>query len=358
MMQPEVIGSSRYAPPDLPVKISCPHEVAAPQGARPKLARRWEQQRHAGRRMGMGPGVARARWAALAVAGLLLLAACGEASPDQQVGAGPERTTTTAPSIEPTAPPELDKPPPVTVGFFDESVALQAWSYCYRTVCANGSPPTEPPDVGNPGEVVVEFPLAGWSFTAFFQPAANECGRIQEVPLEAAGDGRFVLQPAGHAGAYDVTLFGRGGGSLSTTFRWTTPIDGALPTPQARLAVVSGDDGQPDSYGVELEVTNLARTPKHASARITVQAANGEAVTFNAERDDARCQREGTVYWDGPDEKGLAAADLGEAPFAYRVELVLDGARYVATATWPADEIVGNEPSVALHFTPNLPGLS
>jgi hypothetical protein len=307
--------------------------------------------------MGMRSGMARTRWAT-ALAGLLLLAACGEAAPDPQVGASPERTTTTAPSVEPNAPPGLDAPPPVTVRFFDESVALQAWSYCYRTACVHGSPSAQPPDVGNPEEVVIEFPLAGWSFTAYFSPAANECGRIQEVPLEAAGDGRFVLRPAGHAGAYDVTLFARGGGSLSTTFRWTTPIDGALPTPQARLAVLAGDDGRPDSYGVELQVTNLARTPTQASARITVQAANGEAVTFNAERDDARCHPEGTVYWDGPDEKGLAAAALGEGPFTYRVELVLDDARFFATASWPADEIVGNEPSVALHFTPNLPGLS
>jgi hypothetical protein len=308
--------------------------------------------------MGMGSGMARTKSATVALAGLLLLAACGEATPDPQGGASPEGTATTAPSIEPTTPPELDAPPPVTVGFFEKSVALQAWSYCYGSVCINGSPPAEPPDVGSPEEVVIEFPLTRWSFTAYFRPAANECGRIQEVPLEAAGDGRFVLRPAGYAGAYDVTLFGRGGGSLSTTFRWTTPIDAALPTPQARLAVLANPDGRPDSYGVELELTNLADTPRQASATITVQAADGDAVTFNATRSRTRCQPEGTVYWDGPDEKGLAAVALGEGPFTYRVKLVLDGARYVATAAWPADEIVGNEPSVALHFSPNLPGLS
>jgi len=244
------------------------------------------------------------------------------------------------------------------VRFFDESVALQAWTFCYRSLCADGAPPAEPPDVGDPEEVVIEFPLTGWSFTALFRPAANECGRVQEVPLEAAGDGRFVLRPAGDAGAYDVTLFGRGDGDLFATFRWTTPIDGTLPTPQARLAVLANRDGPAQSYGVELELTNLARTPRQASARITVQAEDGDTVTFNATRSRTRCLPEGTVYWDGPDEKGLAAAALGEGPFTYRVELVLDGARYLATATWPADEIVGNEPSVALHFTPGLPRLS
>jgi hypothetical protein len=149
-----------------------------------------------------------------------------------------------------------------------------------------------------------------------------------------------------------------GNGDLFVTFRWTTPTDGPLPTPQSRLALIADHDGRPDSYGVELELTNLARTPKQASARITVQAADGKALTFTAERSDTRCLPEGTVYWDGRDEQGLAAAALGDGPFTYRVELMLDGARYVATAIWPADEIVGNEPSVALRFTPNLPGLS
>jgi hypothetical protein len=37
---------------------------------------------------------------------------------------------------------------------------------------------------------------------------------------------------------------------------------------------------------------------------------------------------------------------------------VLDGVRYVAVADWPDHEIVGNEPSVALDFTPDLPALT
>ena len=173
--------------------------------------------------------------------------------------------------------------------FSDESVALQAWSYCFDSVCIDGSPPAEPADVGNPEEVAVEFPLPGWSFTASFRPAGDECGRVQEVPLEAGGDGRLVLPPAGRAGAYDVTLFGRGDGDLVTTFRWTTPGDGVPATPQARLAVLAGDDEEVDSYGVELELTNLARTPRQASATITIEAADGKAVTFDATRSRLPC---------------------------------------------------------------------
>ena len=64
------------------------------------------------------------------------------------------------------------------------------------------------------------------------------------------------------------------------------------------------------------------------------------------------------MYWDGPDQRGLEAAGLGDGPFVYEVELVLDGIRYTATASWPTDEIAGNEPSVALVFTPDLPTVS
>ena len=46
-------------------------------------------------------------------------------------------------------------------------------------------------------------------------------------------------------------------------------------------------------------------------------------------------------------------ADVG--PFTYEVVLTLDGVEHRATATWPDDMIVGNEPSVALQFEPALP---
>ncbi len=300
----------------------------------------------------------RARWAVAALAGSLLVGACGKATPSAPIAASPVGTTAASPSVESTAAPELDSPPPVTLRFLEDSIDLLPYTYCYRSACVDGIPPAEPPDIGNPEEILVEFPLPRWSFTASFRPSGDECGRLQEVPLPATGEGRFVLRPARHAGTYDVTIFGRGHGDLFTIFRWTTLSDGPLPKPQARLAVLADHDGRVDSYGVELEVTNLARTPRSASGRITVRAETGEAVTFEATRAKTRCLPEGTVYWDGPDDHGLAAAALGHAPFTYEVELVLDGSHYVAATTWPADEIAGNEPSVALSFTPDLPALS
>ena len=256
------------------------------------------------------------------------------------------------------APRPPSPPPPVTIQFFDRSIELSAWSYCYVNGCADGLPPTDPPSVGDPERVFVRFPLAGWTFSATFTPAGEKCGRMQEVPLEASGDGAFRLQPAGRAGTYDVTLSGKGNGDLFVTFRWTTPTDGPLPVPEARLAVLADHDGRVDSYGVELEVKHLARTPRRAAAVITVRSRTGKAVTFEATRSEQQCRPEGTVYWDGPDDRGLDGAAVGDGPFTYEVELVLDGDRYVATAKWPADEIVGNEPSVGLRFSPDLPALS
>lgn len=287
----------------------------------------------------------------------LLLAACGQTPPTASP-ASPATSSTPTPFGEPLEPGDLKAPPPVTIRFFDQSFDLKAWTYCYANGCADGSPPANPASVGNPDEVIVEFPLDDWSFKASFSPAGEKCGRVQTVPLEETDDGAFQLRPAGYADTYDVTLFGRGDGDLFVTFRWTTPRDGPLPEPRARLAVLANNDGAVDSYGVELEVSNLARTPRQTSATITVEASDGDALTFRAKRARGSCWPEGTVYWDGPDDNGLAAAMLGDRPFTYRVELTLDGERYVARATWPDDEIRGNEPSVSLDFTPNLPALS
>lgn len=285
----------------------------------------------------------------------LLPAACAEAGPGAD---GTGETDRPPPSQELVADPNLDSPPAVTVHAAGQSIELQPWAYCYGNVCADGFPPDPPPDVGSPEELLVEFPLSGWSFTASFRPAGEECGRVQQVPLEAAVGGGFVLEQAGYPGTYDVDLFGAGDGDVIVTFRWTTPRGGPLPRPEARLAVLADHDGRVDSYGVELELNNLAADPKQASAAITVRAQSGETVTFDATPSNTKCLPEGTVYWDGPDAKGLAAAGLGGQTFVYEVELVLDGLRYTATSTWPADEIAGNEPSVALHFTPGLPALS
>ena len=250
-----------------------------------------------------------------------------------------------------------DEPPAVIVRAGDAELALEASTYCFGTACVDGMPPAQPPDVGSPAAVTVEFPLDGWSFDAEFVPAGGgECPRRQSVPVEQTAPGRYLLEPAGHADTYDVTLFGRGDGDLFVTFRWTTPSDGPMPVPNARIAVLADHDGVVDSYGVELELSDLATTSRDATAEVTVTAANGESLTFTATRAGG-CMAEGTIYWDGPDRAGLGAATLGPPPFTYLVEVVLDGTRHSASASWPDDQIAGNEPSVSLQFDPPLPAL-
>lgn len=297
----------------------------------------------------------------------LALTACGRLADDTGGTSGPNATRSErpAPSTGPVGSndPEHDEPslpsdhapPPVTVTAGDTTLELDAWTFCYDTLCADGVPPDDPPDIGSPDGVRIAFPLEGWTFDASFRPATERCGREFHTTATPNGDGTFVLRPAGFAGTYDVTLFGVGGGDLFVTFRWTTPSDGVIEPPEARLAVLANHDGDVDSYGVELAISDLSRTPDEATATVTVTAAGGRRVAFDATLANLRCLPEGSLYWDGPDRAGLDAAALGEPPFIYDVEVTLDGTRYTASATWPDDEIEGNEPSVALEFTPSLP---
>ena len=271
--------------------------------------------------------------------------------------AAPEESSPVRSSAPPDAPFGLpDSPPPVTVRTNDKSVQIRPYTYCYGNGCVDGVQPSHPPDFAEAPHVEVEFPLDGWSFEASFVPVGVACPRTQSVPVAKTGDHTYVVRPAGPADTYDVTLVGQGDGDLFVTFRWTTPQDGPMPVPDARLAVLADHDGEVDSYGVELELSDLRATPKSARAEITVTAANGKSLSFEAIPAKG-CLGEGAIYWNGPDRAGRQAARLGPAPFRYGVVVVLDGVRYAASAAWPADEIDGNEPSAELIFAPSLPAL-
>jgi len=260
-----------------------------------------------------------------------------------------------------TAPGRLldSAPPPVTVAGGGSEIALEPWTYCWRNGCADGVPPQDPPDLGSPARVTVSFPRPGWSLRADLQPAGEPCGRVQTVALAPGEDGGSSLAPAGPAGVYDVVLMGSGpGGDVATSFRWTTPVDGPMPVPSARLAVLADHDGRVDSYGVELALDGLAATPREASATVTVTPAEGDPVTFEATPGTATCLPEGSLRFDGPDAQGLEAAASGPPPFDYEVQLVLDGVEHRATATWPPDEVPDGGPSVELDVAPPLPRLA
>lgn len=279
------------------------------------------------------------------LAALLPLAGCG--------------TATVARGTDEPAVPDHDAPPPVEISYEGGSASLAPWTYCYVNVCADGAPPEELPSVGSPSEVQVSYPLDGWTFTAEFTPAGDDCGRSQTVDLEPGPDGTWVLRPAGFAGTYDVTLSGMkpGEGDAYTTFRWKTPGHGPLPEPTASTSVLADHDGEVDSYGVELSLTNLATTPESAEAEIVVTAEDGSRATLQPRRQQG-CLPEGTVYWSLREKAARDAAALGGETFGYRVTVRLDGTEHVATASWPDDTDPDYAPSVPLDFAPPLPALS
>jgi len=296
-----------------------------------------------------------ARQLVVAYAVMLAVAGCGTASTTE---ATPRGSGTSVDAPEPRDRSELEAPPPVRIIFGTGSLELRPYTFCYRAGCADGMSPANPPDIGRVPVVRVEFPLEDWRFEASFQAAGDEHARVRTARLQRQEDGSFLLRPVGPPETYDVTLVGRGGGDLSTKFRWSTPSAGPLERPAATLAVLADHDGDVDSYGIEMVVTNLDRTPKEADATVTVAAANGKSLTFAPDRANVGRLPQGTVSWNGPDAQGAAAVKLGPPPFTYTVILTLDGTRHTATAHWPDDVIEGNEPSVALNFSPALPAES
>lgn len=318
----------------------------------------------------MEPGGARRRRmhvlvrTASLVGALLLVVACGSGTgtpgTDATVRAAGSGATS-APTVTTTAGPQMDGtglqgPPPFRLRFDDRELVLRPHTWCYESGCVDGVLP-DPPPVGSPAEIQVYVPVEDWDLSASFRPAGERCGRTQGVEPEKDAAGWYVLRPVGFAGPYDVELFARGRGDMIGLFRWQTPVDGPRARPEATLGLIADRDGEPDSYGVELSLVNLAETPRSARAVVTVTAGNGRTLTFEATRAEDRCRAEGSVFFDGPDDQGRAAARLGGFPFRYAVDLTLDGRTYRATADYPADEIRGNEPSVALTFTPGLPAL-
>ena len=66
-------------------------------------------------------------------------------------------------------------------------VGLQAWSYCWGDVCADGVPPQSVPSVGAGERVRVSSSSVGLSLSAEFVAAEEECARVQHVPLGTMG---------------------------------------------------------------------------------------------------------------------------------------------------------------------------
>jgi hypothetical protein len=244
---------------------------------------------------------------------------------------------------------------PIVLQLGTGPVELAPWTYCLGNGCADGAPPENPHDVGDPREVAFTFARDGWDFTATFREHGKRCFRQITLPVEKTAPQAFLVRPAGLAGDWDVDVFGRGDGDVITTFRWHTPVDGAMPDPASgSVAVLADHDGELDSYGVELSLTNLAEQPRSVTASVTVTSAEGRTATIEPRRDGG-CYSEGEVFLHASRTKGLAATRIGEGPFTYTVQLTLDGRTYVGTARWPADEVPDLAPHVPLTWEPALP---
>jgi hypothetical protein len=243
---------------------------------------------------------------------------------------------------------------PFVLQLEDGPVELAPWTYCLGNVCVDGMPADQPHDVGAPGEVAFTFDRPGWEFTATFRKP-GDCARMITLPVERTGPTEFLLRPIGPAGDWYVDLFGRGDGDAITTFRWHTPVDGRLPEgASGTVGVLAGHDGDLDSYGVELNLTDLAEQPDEAAAVITVTSADGRTATIEPRR-LPRCYSQGDVYFKAPRSQGLAATRIGEGPFTYTVYLTLDGRTHVGTGEWPTDTNPEMTPHVPLTWEPALP---
>jgi hypothetical protein len=289
------------------------------------------------------------RLAALA-ASLPLLASCGAETVVMNGGVRLPTVNTSHP----------DMPPPVVVTAGSRRLELFAWTTCFESACFDGAPPERPESVGSPNRVQLGFGLDDWKWRATFREPDDRCARHITVPVERTHDHGFVVRPAGPAGTWDVDLEGRGPeGDFFTTFRWTTTRVGADPeAADGTVAVLTEIDGVPDSYGVEVDIENLAEHPDRASATVTVRAASGESLSLPLGEPDA-CYIEGNLWFSLPEAAGDRVVELGgTGPFDYTVELMLDGREYVGRGTWPEDEIGSYAPHTALGWRPPLPSYS
>jgi hypothetical protein len=181
------------------------------------------------------------------------------------------------------------------VRFAETDFTLSPFTYCYSGaggVCVDGFD-SDPPSVGSPDELFVYVPVPGFDELTVSQSSGlDKCQTSINARTEALGGGWWVVRPRGSAGDYRVSIFASGnGGDMVADLLWKTPSDQAMPKAASQIAVIADHDGRPDSYGVELSVDSLATSPVQASAAITVTAANGRSLSFEATNPRIGCGR-------------------------------------------------------------------
>ena len=220
-------------------------------------------------------------------------------------------------------PGEVPEPPTIKVFGEGFTMELPIWTTCWlafigsdgtdEIYCADGwrGPFDELQRVREAGPLYVEFPVAGWEFSATTVPAAEEeCGRFQSAWLARIAPTVHELVPQGFADTYIVDVFGGGpGGGVISSFVWETTVDGVLPVPNASIGLLWDDDGQVTSQTAGLEISGLAATPDSASVTVTVTAANGASTEVRYQQDEPEgCRGVGEVNLDVHPGDALRAA--------------------------------------------------
>ena len=259
--------------------------------------------------------------------------------------------------------PDLRTRPPITL-LTGPRVDVNTGTGCWSGGCADGGEaPVEDLHAVTAASVDFRFDVEDARFEAFLAPVPeHRCQRSYSATVTDHGDGTYTLTPRAPAGRYRVGLDGEAEpGQVFGEFVWTTTQDGPASGPQAEVSVVWSPHGTLEGMGFSLNISDLPRTPRRASATITATAANGESLTFDAGRPERGCPAEGRLsfYERGDYDDSQAVAELGPAPFTYAVTLVLDGTIHRATAVWPDDHVDDpfndNPAPVPLDFEPPLP---
>ena len=134
---------------------------------------------------------------------LFLLAACAGSDDDTGgVALEGEVTTPSTITITETTSEEYPGPPHAIVTGSDKRLVLRPWTFCFGGLCADGSPPDEPLDIGTADLVHVQFAEPGWSFTADFSPVGVDCPQSLPATLTREGPNDFLLDPHGPPGDY------------------------------------------------------------------------------------------------------------------------------------------------------------
>lgn len=265
------------------------------------------------------------------------------------------------------------RPPPLVLRTQAGTVRLPAWAYCYSRQrgeevvgsCGDGGPPRPPPRIETDGSASFTFAGEDWRFVAEFRPVgelgAPQCRPRLRTQVGKEGDD-YVIPALGPAGVWDVDVSGRSrtdaGNDLITTFRWVTSADsGLVPPAWAAVKFQTPPSARPRqaAYGPDVRLEGLFPEPSTASVMFTVTSEGGETRSFALAQGEDDCAADGLVTF-GPSATPEEPDVVGDGPFAYRLDVVLDGTAYVGEASWPDDlESPGNSDVLVTSWEPPLP---